>query len=107
MSENIKSDNSQWLRDLSAEEQEALTAGQITNIPSEDNFFVQKTNTETTANNTLKLANGDISSQKTKFISSQFTLAYSINLRIPNLSSSSNLVNNSLENILNKIFTKR
>ncbi|WP_445637133.1 Bacteriocin [Nostoc sp. DSM 114161] len=109
MSENIKSGNSQCFRDLSPKEQETLIAGQITNMPSEGNFLLQQSKIETTANNTLITANGDISSQNTKYLSSQLTLASSINLNlaIPNFSSLHNLINNSIVNILNKIFANK
>ncbi|MFN6563936.1 MAG: hypothetical protein RMY28_029660 [Nostoc sp. ChiSLP01] len=108
MSENIKSSNSQYFRDLSPKEQETLIAGQITNMPSEGNFLFQQNKIETTANNTLILANGDVSSQNTKYLSSQLTLASSINLNlaIPNFSSFHNLINNSIVNIFNKLFAK-
>ncbi len=42
MSENTKSHNPEWLRDLSEEEQETLAAGQITNLPGGSNFFSSK-----------------------------------------------------------------
>jgi len=109
MSENIKSHNSQWFRDLSPKEQETLVAGQITNMPSEGNFLLQQTKTETTADNTLISANGDISSQSTKYLSSQLTLASSIslNLAIPDFSSLRNLINNPIVNIINKILANK
>ncbi|MDZ8109623.1 MAG: hypothetical protein RM338_28910 [Nostoc sp. DedQUE12a] len=109
MSENIKSENSQWFRDLSPKEQQTLVAGQITNIPNEGNFLLQQTKTETTANSTLISANGDVSSQNTKYLSSQLTLASSINLNvaIPNFSSLLNLINNPIGNILNKILANK
>ncbi|WP_414573002.1 hypothetical protein [Nostoc sp. CCY 9925] len=106
MSENIKFDNSEWFRDLSEEKQETLAAGQIINMPGAGNFLLQQNNTITTANNTLQLANGDVSSQQTKYISSQFTLASSITFGIANFSLLGNLINNPILDILNKIFTK-
>lgn len=109
MSENIKSQNSQWFRDLSPKEQETLVAGQITNMPSEGNFLLQQTKIETTANNTLISANGDVSSQNTRYLSSQLSLASSINLNlaIPDFSSLRNLINNPIVNILNKILANK
>ncbi|MBD2678284.1 MULTISPECIES: hypothetical protein [Nostoc] len=109
MSENIKSENYQWFRDLSSKEQETLAGGQIKNMLNEGNFLLQQTKIETTANNTLISANGDISSQNTKYLSSQLTLASSINLNlaIPNFSSLLNLINEPIVNILNKILADK
>ncbi len=107
MSENIQSDNSQFFQDLSPEEQESLVAGQ--NIPSVSNFLLQQAKTETSASNLLMTANGDVSSQKSKYITSQLNLASSLNLdfSIPNFSSLANLINQPIVNILNKIFANK
>ncbi|MBG1239806.1 hypothetical protein [Nostoc sp. NZL] len=103
MSENTKSQNHQWFRDLSEKEQQTLAAGQIPNIPNEgmpaeNNFFIQQTNIQTTAENTLKLANGDVSSQNTRYIFSQFTLGSSMKIWLPNFPSFRNKANDSIVN---------
>lgn len=105
MSENTKSHNPEWLRDLSEEEQEILDAGQITNIPVGSNFFIQQTNIQTAADNTLTLAGGDISSQKTRYSLSQFTIGSSITFGLPNFSLGENKWKNLIANLLNSIFS--
>ncbi|MGJ5631002.1 hypothetical protein [Nostoc sp. CALU 1950] len=89
MSKNTKSQNPEWFRYLSEKEQESLVAGQITNMPDENmpvksSFFLQQNNIQTMADNTLNFANGDVYSQNTRYISSQFTLGYTIKIRFPN-----------------------
>ncbi|MEH2309357.1 hypothetical protein [Nostoc sp.] len=103
MSENTKSQNPKWFRDLSEKEQETLAAGQIPNLPDEampveSNFFLQQTNIQTTADNTLNLANGDVSSQKTKYIFSKVTLGFATKIRVPNFSLFLNKLNNFMRN---------
>ncbi|MBD2507909.1 hypothetical protein H6G91_11575 [Nostoc muscorum FACHB-395] len=105
MSENTKFHNSEWFRDLSEEEQETLAAGQITNIPGGSNFFIQQTNIQTAADNTLNLVSGDVSSQKTRYSLSQFTIGSSITFGLPNFSLGEDKWKNLIANLLNSIFS--
>ncbi|ACC84419.1 hypothetical protein [Nostoc punctiforme] len=105
MSENTKSHHPEWLSDLSEKEQENLAAGQITNIPGGSNFFLQQTNIQSAADNTLKLVSGDVSSQKTRYSLSQFTIGSSITFGLPSSSLGENKWKNLIANLLNSIFS--
>ncbi|MBC1224109.1 hypothetical protein GNF10_13585 [Nostoc sp. UCD121] len=105
MSENTKFHNPEWLSDLSEEEQENLAAGQIANIPGGSNFFIQQTNIKSAADNTLNLVSGDVSSQKTRYSLSQFTIGSSITFGLPNFSLGGDKLKNLIANLLNSVFS--
>lgn len=98
MAENPTSNNPELFRDLPEEEQEILVAG-------EANFFSQQTNIQTTADNTVNLGSGDVSSQKSTYNLSQTTIGYSIKLDLPTSSPSSNSWKNLLGNFLRSLFS--
>ncbi|MBD2385673.1 hypothetical protein [Cylindrospermum sp. FACHB-282] len=98
MAENPTSNNPELFRDLSEEEQEILVAG-------EASLFYQQTNIQTTAENTLNLGGGDVSSQKSTYNLSQTTISYSIKLNLPTSSPSANRRKNVLGNFLISLFS--
>ncbi|MGF1932907.1 MAG: hypothetical protein RM347_000685 [Nostoc sp. ChiQUE02] len=105
MSENSKFNNPELFRYLSEEEQESLTAGQSINYPSEGNFFFQKTNIQSTADSTLNLGGGDVSSQNTRYNFSQITIGSSIKVGLPIFSQDGNRWQIFISKILNNLFS--
>ncbi len=93
MCENKPARNSELFADLSEAQQASLAAGQ-------NNFFLQATNLETTADNLLNLGNDATSSQKTKYSLSQITFGLSTAL-----SSDKNEENSFLKNLLSRFFS--
>lgn len=104
MAENPISNDFEFLRNLSEEEQEKLAAGQNINSLSETNFFIQQTNINSTADNTLNVGANDVSSQNTTYSLSQTTIGASITLGLPNLSQGGNKWSNFFGNILGSLF---
>ncbi|AVZ30116.1 hypothetical protein PN465_01160 [Nodularia spumigena CS-584] len=100
MSENNTSNNSFLFRSLSEEEQESLAGGQEEGILGTSNFFFQKTDIETEANNNLNLAEDESGSQSTKYTFSQITMASSTTFRLPSFSANRNSVNNFIAKII-------
>jgi hypothetical protein len=85
MSKNHPSNNSLPFQSLSEAEQENLVGGQTEDILATTNFFFQKTDISTEAENNVNLSPDESGSQATKYTLSQITLASSITFTLPNL----------------------
>ena len=96
MSEN----NTSLFQDLTEEEQESLAGGQGEGILGTSNFFFQKTDIQTEANNNLNLAEDESNSQSTKYTLSQITMASSITLTLPTANSHNNSINNFIAKVI-------
>jgi len=90
---------------LSEQEQEKLAGGQTQDILGNSNFFFQKTDIQTEADNNLNLAGDDSSSQTTKYTLSQITIASSITFTLPSSPPNSNSLNNLMGKIINQLFS--
>ncbi len=100
MSENNLSNNSFLFQSLSEEEQESLAGGQDEGILGTKNFFFQKTDIATEANNNLSLAEDESNSQSTKYTLSQITMASSITFTLPTANSHNNSINNFIAKVI-------
>lgn len=87
-------------QDLSEEQQESLVGGQGENILATSNFFFQKTDIQTQADNNLNLGADESGTQTTKYNLSQITMASSITFRLPNFPSPGNSLNNLIAQII-------
>ena len=96
MSEN----NTFLFQCLSEEEQESLAGGQSEGVIGTSNFFFQKTDIETEADNNLNLAEDESGSQATKYTLSQITMASSITFTLPNSSPNTNSINNFIAQVI-------
>ncbi|WP_414564378.1 MULTISPECIES: hypothetical protein [unclassified Anabaena] len=106
MSKNNIYHDSDFLPCLSEEEQETLAGGQSMNVLGSADFFLQKTDIQTEAENNVNLAGGESGSQTTRYNLSQVTMASSITFGIPNFSDTSNRVNNFVTNVLRGLFSQ-
>ncbi|MEA5516192.1 hypothetical protein [Nodularia sp. UHCC 0506] len=89
-----------FFQSLIEEEQESLAGGQSNGILGTSNFFFQKTDIETEANNNLNLAGDESISQGTKYTLSQVTMASSITFTLPHLNSATNSINNFIAKVI-------
>ncbi len=85
---------------LCEEQQESLVGGQGENILATSNFFFQKTDIQTQADNNLNLGEDESGTQTTKYNLSQITMASSITLTLPNFPSPGNSLNNLITQII-------
>lgn len=92
-----------FCQSLSAAEQENLVGGQSMNVIGNTDFFLQKTDIQTEAENNVNLNNSESVSQITRYNLSQVTMASSITFGIPNLSETSNRFNNFMNNIFKRL----
>ena len=105
MSENNLSNNSFLFQSLSEEEQESLAGGQGEGILGTSNFFFQKTDIQTEANNNLNLAEDESNSQSTKYNLSQITMASSITFTLPTANSHNNSINNFIAKVISGLIS--
>ncbi|TVP59678.1 MAG: hypothetical protein EA343_19365 [Nodularia sp. (in: Bacteria)] len=105
MSENNTSNNLFVFQDLTEEEQESLAGGQSEGVIGTSNFFFQKTDIETEADNNLNLAEDESGSQSTKYNLSQITMASSITFTLPNSRSNTNSIGNFVSKIISGLFS--
>lgn len=90
---------------LSEEEQEILVGGLGENILGTSNFFFQKTDIQTQADNNLSLGEEESSSQTSKYSFSQITMASSITFKLPIFLSHGNNVNHIISEIIRGLFS--
>jgi hypothetical protein len=105
MIKNHTSKKHSFFQYLSEQEQEKLAGGQTQDILGNSNFFFQKTDIQTEADNNLNLADDDSSSQTTKYTLSQITIASSITFTLPSSPPNSNSLNNLMGKIINQLFS--
>jgi hypothetical protein len=90
---------------LSEEEQESLVGGLGENILGTSNFFFQKTDIQTEADNNLNLGGEESGSQTSKYSFSQITMASSITFKLPSFPSHGNSVNHVISQIIRGLFS--
>ncbi|MEA5618583.1 hypothetical protein VB711_12155 [Cronbergia sp. UHCC 0137] len=100
MNDNNTCNDHPLFDDLSEAEQESITAGQDNNIFASSDFFFQKTDIQSGADNNLNLGGSETNSQSSNYSLSQITIGSSITFRLPNF----NLGRNKLKNLLSNIF---
>ncbi|GAX34508.1 hypothetical protein [Nodularia sp. NIES-3585] len=105
MLENHISKNSFLFQALTEEEQENIAGGQSEDILGTSNFFFQKTDIETEANNNLNLADDESGSQNTKYTFSQITMASSTTFRLPNFSFNANSINEFMAKVISGLIS--
>ncbi len=105
MWENHISKNSFLFQTLTEEEQENIAGGQSDGILGTSNFFFQKTDIETEANNNLNLADDESGSQSTKYTLSQITMASSTTFRLPSFSFNTNSINDFIAKAISGLFS--
>jgi hypothetical protein len=103
MSENHTSNNSLPFQALSEAEQENLVGGQTEDILATTNFFFQKTDISTEAENNLNLSEEESGSQATKYTLSQVTLASSITFTLPSFRPDN--LNNLISRMISGLFS--
>ncbi|TAE58616.1 MAG: hypothetical protein EAZ87_12770 [Nostocales cyanobacterium] len=74
------------LDELSDLEQQLITGGQDFSMIGNTEFFLQKTDIETTADNHLQTGNNESNSQNTKYNLSQLTIGFSFTFGFPKMS---------------------
>ncbi|MDB9541174.1 hypothetical protein NWP22_08380 [Anabaenopsis tanganyikae CS-531] len=85
---------------LCEEQQESLVGGQGENILATSNFFFQKTDIQSQADNNLNLGEDESGTQTTKYNLSQITMASSITFTLQNFPSPGNSLNNLIAQII-------
>ncbi|MCC5638200.1 hypothetical protein LC593_20660 [Nostoc sp. CHAB 5844] len=104
MFKNNEINNSQLFRELSAQEQECVAAGQDSDFFGKSDFFFQQTNIQTESENKLNLGS-ESSTQTTKYNLSQITLGTSVTFRWPMLNFINNRWNSLMNTLLKGLFT--
>ncbi|HYW18306.1 MAG TPA: hypothetical protein VE956_03160 [Nodularia sp. (in: cyanobacteria)] len=104
MLENNKLNNSFLFQCLTEAEQESIAGGQGEGILGTSNFFFQKTDIQSEANNNVNLADESVS-QTTKYNLSQITMASSLTFRLPDFNSNSNSINNFIAKVLSGLIS--
>ncbi|WP_353931277.1 hypothetical protein WJM97_01330 [Okeanomitos corallinicola TIOX110] len=106
MTNNSTTNNQQLLHDLSALEQQNIIGGQDFAVIGNVDFFLQKTDIETNADNQLTMGANESNSQNTKYNLSQITMGFSFTFGLPknNFNPHSHQVLNFLPNFLKRLF---
>ncbi|MBD2495070.1 hypothetical protein [Nostoc sp. FACHB-280] len=87
------------LRELSPQEQESLAAGQNSDFFAKSDFFLQKTDIQTDAENQLS-SGGESNTQSSRYNLSQITIGTSVTFRWPQVTFSVDKWNSWMNNVL-------